>query len=1156
MNNLPRISDQLVNQLIDFNPNGKAELETVANYQRKATVATFNMLAMNKFSYLADEVGMGKTYVALAVINLMRYLNPNTKVVIITPRKNIQWKWKKELENFVGTNWKIIANRVKSLDSTPVWKPVICNNLAEFAHEALLDQDRDFILRNPSFSLRANQWEYRKAYRTQLCKSIRSLKESDIDIENTRDFLESYGVALNAAVPQADLVVVDEAHNLRHGFGPHVSNRNKVLGTAFGNLLNDDLKKHWFESKATRILFLSATPFEDDYGAIKRQAAVFGFQDQEIHCVEGNGNVAILDDANEPDLKKRELLANILIRRTASLQIGNQRYTKNMYRREWRKGGLQDVDASMRIEDVKTRLVLALVQKKVSEVLNDEKLNNSFQIGMLSSFESFAESMENQSNFDDTEQQRKLEEFEKKGVDTNAVREISNSYLKRFRKALPHPKQDMLTEKLKNVFDTGEKSLIFVRRVATVAEIKRRLCQHFDEWMKHKFHESLPDMRRQIEDLFECYQFEKNDNSTVEEQSDEGNFNDELQVLEKWGEIDDDGGDGNFFEWYFRGDGPSRYLAGEKLRARFQANGAYSTVFEDNYLSWLLNCKPSSILDRLSIQTGINSRELIGTMNRLATEYYLRNYKDIDSSVYRTFEAYQVAGLKLLCCTDTDLKSHAEVVLHQKYGETETNIDSCSEELLAKPQRYLKIQTLFTELRRSKYQNLKERIWPDESTCNFLQDFRRQEQRRELVTSLSLLGRSYIDLYLLAIMDIGSFILKSGTKQQGEGRKKLVQAYIRLLQQQSKSEKFNAFYELSQVAENFEVIIHVNFPDIDQHHLSELPRYFGRILGAQEPVGGVSGQTNNRLVAQFRMPGFPIVLASTDVLQEGEDLHTFCKNIFHYGIAWNPSAIEQRIGRIDRIGGLVQRIYGKWETEPEKFDEHKIQVYYPYLSDTVERLQVEKVLERLNKFVRLVHEDLRVPSRPETSIDLNKEIHVVRDIEPITEELTSAFEINDHWLKGQPCEEIKIQDVSECAKQHFLKLCMVLGIQPSPVKWNEALYPLKARKFRYPTFEDMCHLKVKSHVAGEQMILQCEHFVAKRDLEDSYKLERLVECADKVGDLRLCIDHRVERNLDRIFVRNEILFDPDSSDTEWKDVKLMIEKVAESAVKLFKLLAK
>ena len=130
-------------------------------------------------------------------------------------------------------------------------------------------------------------------------------------------------------------------------------------------------------------------------------------------------------------------------------------------------------------------------------------------------------------------------------------------------------------------------------------------------------------------------------------------------------------------------------------------------------------------------------------------------------------------------------------------------------------------------------------------------------------------------------------------------------------------------------------------------------------LQKQVPVGRMSGGVNQRLVRQFRMPGLPLVLVTTDVLQQGGDLHTFCRRIAHYGIAWTPSAIEQRTGRVDRIGGLVQRrLDGSPELPPA---EDLIQVYYPHLRDTVELLQVRRVLRR--QPVPAVHPPWRKRSR-------------------------------------------------------------------------------------------------------------------------------------------------------------------------------------------------
>ena len=148
------ITPEFLDELIDFAPSGADRDKAFGRQQREGTVAAFNMLARNGCAYLADEVGMGKTYVALGVMSLLRYFDPHTRIVVIAPRENIQHKWVKELRNFVGRNWLVVGNRVKSLQGGPVWEPVVCGSLVEFAREALVNQDRDFFLRNTSFSIR------------------------------------------------------------------------------------------------------------------------------------------------------------------------------------------------------------------------------------------------------------------------------------------------------------------------------------------------------------------------------------------------------------------------------------------------------------------------------------------------------------------------------------------------------------------------------------------------------------------------------------------------------------------------------------------------------------------------------------------------------------------------------------------------------------------------------------------------------------------------------------------------------------------------------------------------------------------------------------------------------------------------------------------
>ncbi|MEX3919407.1 DISARM system SNF2-like helicase DrmD [Paraburkholderia sp. BR10872] len=61
------------------------------------------------------------------------------------------------------------------------------------------------------------------------------------------------------------------------------------------------------------------------------------------------------------------------------------------------------------------------------------------------------------------------------------------------------------------------------------------------------------------------------------------------------------------------------------------------------------------------------------------------------------------------------------------------------------------------------------------------------------------------------------------------------------------------------------------------------------------------------VVSAFRDDRSCRILVCTDVAAEGVDLQ-FCRLVVNYDLPWNPMRIEQRIGRIDRIGQRSKRI--------------------------------------------------------------------------------------------------------------------------------------------------------------------------------------------------------------------------------------------------------
>lgn len=71
-------------------------------------------------------------------------------------------------------------------------------------------------------------------------------------------------------------------------------------------------------------------------------------------------------------------------------------------------------------------------------------------------------------------------------------------------------------------------------------------------------------------------------------------------------------------------------------------------------------------------------------------------------------------------------------------------------------------------------------------------------------------------------------------------------------------------------------------------------------------IGGM-GDEKEEVLKSFRKSGGPSVLLSSEVGSEGIDLQ-FCRFLVNYDLPWNPMRVEQRIGRLDRLGQKAERI--------------------------------------------------------------------------------------------------------------------------------------------------------------------------------------------------------------------------------------------------------
>ena len=115
-------------------------------------------------------------------------------------------------------------------------------------------------------------------------------------------------------------------------------------------------------------------------------------------------------------------------------------------------------------------------------------------------------------------------------------------------------------------------------------------------------------------------------------------------------------------------------------------------------------------------------------------------------------------------------------------------------------------------------------------------------------------------------------------------------------------------------------------------YLAERPQEIG--VTATLLMGGMK-EDKTTIIDRFQAdPGIRVLLSS-EVASEGVDLQ-FCRFLINYDLPWNPMKVEQRIGRIDRLGQAAERIF----------------ILNLVYADTIDARIVERLYERLNLFKR------------------------------------------------------------------------------------------------------------------------------------------------------------------------------------------------------------
>lgn len=1019
--------------LLDFQgrPDGKALSPGFAQAQLKGAVAAHNLLQTTGLAYIADEVGTGKTLVAAGALALLRHQDPGLSALILAPRANLQRKWAQELSQFAQHNVRYSDLRVRGLGGAPVRPVRVVENLRSLLTTWQDEPDADAIARLSSFSLPYRRGEaaaFIDSWRGPLGAANLPRVQRLLDRAAAGRVDPKLGVAAcaNRLLPQVGVLVVDEAHNLKGGVEGDAA-RNRVLWTLLGHNHQFDDVVPGYGPRTSHVLLLSATPMEDRSDHVLHQLTVLG------HEVPGF--------ADGDEAERLDLLKNFLFRRLTLLDLDGERLTRNRYREEWRAGGTRTSDAPLALDDDRGRLTFALVQKTVANALNHAGGTKRLQIGMLTSFESLAASAARtkataatdddteDGTFDDSEQNRVADEDERRGIDQVGVRDLVESHRQEFGRPPSHPKMDAEVERLVDGARRGRKALVFTRRVASVDELVQRVNDRLDEDLRAHLAAQLPSVK-ESELLWSRYTTERTlvRNGDPDVRADDEEASNPSEEDDETPEDAELRGGSSLFHWLFRKRRDGGMLTGYWLRQRLeQSSGAYRTLLEDNHVAAALGVPAVQALAALGRVTGLDQAAASEKLDREGARWLGRA---AEPSTIARFRAAQRAGLQLLQdVSDTAVARRAAISLAAQPLPTLSPAGR-------RPVRLdVRTPTLASLLRDDA--DLCAQLWHARLAHDWSTDAEYTERRWrwELLTTTLRFDAPALDLWITEVRRHGQLDPAGHQPDQLDLARGLLTELRR--QRDQPGGRWTSFQALQTLAADAPLVLQVN--DVDQSSNARPPW-----MGSRAPVVGMSGRVNQTIVRQFRTPTYPLVLITTDLLQEGEDLHTFCDEVHHYGMAWMPSSLEQRTGRVDRVNSLTERrlaARGSLGEDRRPPQSDRLNVLYPFISGTYEEIQAGTVLRRLDRHVSLLHSPFGERVHVDKHLDVNAEITADATPLPPLTNLGEPYPIDPSWLEGSAPFPVVDASQAEAAGTAFAAVQGVDALGTLPVSWLASTSP-------------------------------------------------------------------------------------------------------------------
>lgn len=468
------ISPEYINQYISFQYDGNTNWKynalgqkDIPKIQAEGSAKLWNILQDKHVALLADEVGMGKTYQALAIMITLWLQKPNAKILLYAPNENVAEKWIKEYETFIRYHYKYSDDKIKSsINGQPLRKAVYCENQLELLKFVNQGWPSLYVCKTSSLS-------------NFLSKKItqHELKDLKIGINKTVDdnsseeqkakWMYRFAKKCNEFIYKKlakendtpfDLIVFDEAHYLRNAHAD--TNRSLVAHSFFAkrDVNNYEGQKDEMKFLSQKALLLTATPNHSNSKNIESIVSIF--------------------NNNFKGKSPSDILEQICVRRFRRLN-GK---TKHQYR--------QELDEPVEMNSLQEKLFFALYQRSLvkhkaaqfKKQKDTSTRQNPYRLlyGYLEGFE-FLPNTKTET-FKSAKDQTNSDNFYSRD-DKRVIQDLADVHNKVYKQYPIHPKYLKTTDNLSPVSGENlspEKKVVFVRRIPSVFELSRRVIKAYD----------------------------------------------------------------------------------------------------------------------------------------------------------------------------------------------------------------------------------------------------------------------------------------------------------------------------------------------------------------------------------------------------------------------------------------------------------------------------------------------------------------------------------------------------------------------------------------------------------------------------------------------------------------------------------------------------